>query len=114
MIGSPVGTFTLEMTGPNGVVVSGSFTSIDIKSAISTNDNYAHVFYPIIPITPIQIEKGSFTIKLISSGYSPTESSFLAWIQQHENIQNEMSYIPADDTGNSFAVRFKSYKEGIK
>lgn len=113
MIGSPIGTFTLEMTGPNGVVISESFSSNDIKNAIGTTDNYAHVFYPIIPIDPVQIESGSFTIKLTSSGYSPTESAFIGWVQQHENIQNEMSYIPADDTSNTFAIRFKSYKEGI-
>jgi hypothetical protein len=112
LVNSPVGTFTLEMTGPNGVVFSKAFSSNDIKSSIGTVDDFAHVFYPVIPDYPIQIESGNYTIKLTASGYSASGTSFIGWIQQHENIQNEMTYIPVDDSQNSFSIRFKSYKEG--
>lgn len=114
MMNSPVGTFNLEVIGTNGTVFSESFNSSDIKASIPTTDNYAHVFYPVIPTNPVQIEYGSFTIKLTASGYTPTNSSFLGWIQQHENIQNEMTFTPSNDAENSLAVRFKSYKEGIQ
>ncbi len=110
---SPAGTFTLTMTGDNGVVFSKSFTCADVKTAIGTTDNYIHAFYPLVPTNPVQISKGSFTLTLSSSGYTPTVSSFIAWVQQHEDIQNEMDYVPFDDTKNPLAVRFKSYKEGI-
>jgi hypothetical protein len=111
---APAGTFTFEMTGPNGAVFSKSFTSSDIKTALSTTDNYAHVYYAISPTNPVQIEKGAYTFTLTASGYTPTESSFIGWIQQHENIQNEMSYDPIDDEQNSLCIRYKSYREGIR
>lgn len=114
MMNAPAGTFTLEFIGPNGSVFTKSFNSSDIKASIPTTDNYAHVFYPVIPDNLVQIESGSFTIKLTSSGYTPTNTSFIGWVQQHENIQNEMSYVPGNDAGNSLSVRFKSYKEGIQ
>ena len=114
VVNAPAGTFTISITGPNGAVFSKSFTSIDIKTAIGTVNDFAHVFYPIIPTNPVQIENGSYTITLSAAGYTASNSSFIGWIQQHENIQNEMSYTPVDDSGNTFAIRFKSYKEGIK
>lgn len=113
MVNSPAGTFTLEFTGTNGLVFSKSFTSLDVKASIGTTDNYAHVFLPIIPDNPVQIESGEFTIKITSTGYTASSGSFIGWIQQYENEQNELDYVPADDAQKSFSIRFKSFKEGI-
>ena len=109
-----VGSFTFEVESELGVIFSKTFTASDIKASIPTSNNYAHVFYPIIPTNPVQIQKGSFTFRLIAgSGYSVTQSSFIGWIKQHEDIQNRMSYNPASDNDNTFAIRFKMYKESI-
>ena len=109
-----VGSFTFEIESDYGVIFSKSFTAQDIKDSIPSTANYAHVFYPIIPTNPVQIERGSFTFRLIAgAGYSVTQSSFIGWIKQHEDIQNRMSYNPASDNENTFAIRFKMYKEGI-
>lgn len=113
MSDAPAGTFTVDLTGPNGVVISKSFTSSDIKTSLSTTDNFAHVFYPIIPENPVHIEYGAYTIKLTATGYTATDSSFIGWIQQHENLNNSLSYTPSDDSKNPLSIRFKIYKEGI-
>ena len=111
MHNAPSGTFTIELlNSDDDAVMTKSFTSADIKASLSTSNNYAHVFYPIIPTNPIQIEYGNYTIKLSASGYSPSDSSYLGWIQQHENIQNIMDYAPAFDTQNSLAIRIKEYE----
>ena len=114
MIGSPTGTFTCELIKGGVTIFSKSFTSVLIKLSLSTSDNYAHAFYPIIPDLPIQIEKGLYKLKISSSGYTETDSSYMAWIQQFEDIQNEMSYTPSGDQENSLAFRLKLYKEGIQ
>lgn len=110
---SPIGTFTLTLSGQNGDIYAKSFTSADIKSALNTSDNYAHVFYPVIPDEPIQISKGAYTISLEASGYTYISNSFLGWLKQFENIQNENSYNPITVDSYPMAFRVKVLKEGI-
>lgn len=113
MYNSPLGTFKIEVLRGADVVYEEEFTSSDIKTIIGTTDNYAITFYPIIPPSPIQIEKGNYTIKLSSTGYTYSSTSYLAWIQQHENVQNTMAYTPVYDSENSLAFRIKELKEGV-
>lgn len=116
MFNSPAGSFEFEFYSVDRAetVFTKSFTCADIKAALSTTDNYAHVFLPIIPTNPVQIESGLYTIKITASGYTATVDSFLGWIQQFEDIQNEMEYVPVNDEENSLAIRYKIYKEGVE
>lgn len=112
MHNAPSGTFTFELLNSDDeVIMSQDFDSADIKASLSTASNYAHVFYPIIPTNPIQIEYGNYTIKLSATGYSPNDSSYLGWIQQFEDIQNVMDYVPENDTENPLAIRIKEWSE---
>lgn len=113
MIGAPAGTFTCELIKGVTTIFSKTFTSVSIKSSLSTTNNYAHVFYPIIPDSPVQIEKGAYKLKISTSGYIETNSSYIAWAQQFEDVQNEMPYTPIGIAENSLAFRIKTYKEGI-
>jgi hypothetical protein len=107
--------FTFELEKDSVVLFSKNFTVSEIKSALPTTDNYIHVFYPIIPSNPVQIESGLYKFKLIAgTNYINSPTSFIGWIKQHEDIQNQMDYIPVDDSQNSFSIRYKSYKEGIE
>lgn len=112
MHNAPTGTFIIDLlNSDDDIIMSKSFTCADIKASLSTLNNYAHVFYPIIPTNPIQIEYGTYTIKLSASGYSHSNTSYLGWIQQFENIQNIMDYVPENDTENSLALRIKEWHE---
>lgn len=113
MYNSPVGTFKIKLLKGLNVVFEKEFTSSDIKTALGTLNNYAIVFYPILPDNPIQIEKGNYTIKLSSTGYTYSSTSYLAWIQQHENLQNNLAYTPIYDSENPLAFRIKELKEGV-
>ena len=66
MHNAPAGTFNFEVYSydQGEVILSKDFTCDDIKMALNTIRNYAHVFYPIIPENPFQIEKGLFRFKL--------------------------------------------------
>lgn len=113
MVDAPAGAFTCELIKGVSTVFSKSFTSADIKASLSTSNNYAHCFYPIIPDEPIQIEKGIYKLKISTSGYTETNYTYLAWAQQFEDVQNLMSYTPSGMIENSLAFRLKIYKEGI-
>lgn len=114
LINAPSGTFNCELIKGGITLFSKAFTSADIKLSLTTSDNFAHAFYPVIPTNPVQIEKGTYKLKISTSGYTETSSSYLAWAQQFEDIQNEMSYTTSGDNENSLAFRLKIYKEGIQ
>jgi hypothetical protein len=109
---APAGTFTLEIISGATSLFSQSFTSNDIKLSLETVNNYAHVFYPIVPLIPIQLNAGTYKIKLSSSGYTVSGNSFLGWIRQHEDLNNKLDYVPASDSDNPLAIRLKVFKRG--
>jgi hypothetical protein len=112
MHNSPSGTFYLKVINGVTEVFSQAFTSSDIKSSIPTTNNYAHVFYPIVPILPIQLDPGVYTIKITASGYSNSSTNFLGWIRQFEDLNNTLDYVPTSDDQNPLAIRLKIYKRG--
>jgi hypothetical protein len=107
---SPAGVFTFSVLNGAEVLFSKTFTSADIKASISTSNNYAHVFYPIVPTTQVELEKGTYRFKLTSSGYTFSESSYIGWIKQHEDLQLPLDYIPTDDFDNPLSIRIKTFK----
>ncbi len=107
---NPAGTFTFQLIKSSVVIFSQSFTSADIKTSVGTANNYIHSFYPIVPTVLVQMLAGNYTVKITSSGYTATEASYLGWIRQHENIQNEIDYTPTSDRKNPLAIRIKTYK----
>jgi hypothetical protein len=112
MHNSPSGTFALKIMSGVSELFSQSFTSSDIKASIPTSNNYAHVFYPVVPTSPIQLDRGTYTVKITASGYAPTSVSFLAIIRQHEDLNNKLDYVPLTDDENPLAIRLKVYKRG--
>lgn len=106
--------FTFELSSSSGVIFSKNFTVGDIKSSIQTAENFMHVFYPIVATNPVQLEKGSYTITVIAGpNYTPSNDSFLGWIKQHEDLQNELDYLPETDNDKPLAFRLKYLKEGV-
>ena len=115
MHNAPAGTFIFSVKNSSNVTIfSKSFTSIDIKASLNTSQNYAHVFYPIIPANPIQLEKGNYIFTMSSSEYNNSSSSFLGWIRQYESLNNILGYETTDDGQNPLATRLKVYERGIK
>ena len=107
MHNSPAGAFTLSIKSGATTVFSQSFSSNDIKASLNTTDNYAHVFYPVVPSSPLHLERGTYSVELSASGYASSNSSFLAWVQQHEDLNNLLDYTPVSDEQNPLALRIK-------
>lgn len=112
--GAPAGIFTFSVKDENLLIVySKTFTSADIKTALSTVNNYVRCFYPVIPVAPLALDKGTFFFELSASGYVNSPTQFIAWIQQHEDLNNDLDYVPTNDAENPLALRLKVFKEGI-
>ena len=110
LFNSPAGTFTFSLLSGATVLFSQEFTSASIKAAVSTTNDYVHTFHPIVPTDLIQLESGDYIVKISATGYTATDSSYLAWIQQHEDLSLDLDYTPGNDTYNPFSMRIKTYK----
>jgi len=84
MYNAPAGTFTLSLNKDATTLASASFTSADIKSDLSTTDDYAYLYKALNFSLPLK--KGSYQLVLSSSGYTYSASSFMGWIKSHENV----------------------------
>lgn len=111
---SPAGTFTFSILNSDAdVIFTKDFTSQDLKDSLSTTDDYLHTNYPIIPDDPVQLESGDFTLNLSSAGYTYTATSFIGWIQDFENLTNDLGYTASSDEENPLTFKLKIYKEGM-
>lgn len=82
---SPVGTFTVSFKSGSETLASKSFTVADIKTDLSTTDDYGYIYKGIEFGTAFPIVSGTYTVELSSSGYTYSESSFLGWVKDHED-----------------------------
>lgn len=112
MHNNPDGIFTLTLMKGEEVVHAFSFTSEDIKNGLNTPNNYAHLFFPLIPSTPLLLEKGNYKFILGANGlYHATSMGFLAWVKQHENLNNDVDYVLDGHSNLPLALRIKEYVE---
>lgn len=115
MHNAPTGTFTISVHDENDVnLFSNSFTSAQIKTALNTVSNYAHAFYPVLTNGALKLEAGTYTVVMSASGYTQNPVAFMAWVQQHEDLTNDLDYVPVDDTENPLSMRIKVLKRGIE
>lgn len=110
MHNSPSGTFTLKIKSGANTLASKDFTSAEIKTDMSTSDNYVHIWKGLLFDTPIQLVKGSYILELSSSGYSYSASSFLGWVKEYENIFNEVSGTPLSYFDNPYSFQLFEYR----
>lgn len=110
---APAGTFTLDIIKNSAIIYSVDFTAAEIIADMGASSDYVRAFYPFLPDFPLAMEKGTFTAKLSATGYAYNNSSFIGWIQQHEDLNNLLDYVPVDDTKNPLAMRIKIYKQGL-
>lgn len=114
MHNAPAGEFQFSVYKGGELVMMKLFDADEIKSSLESVHNFAHVYYPMVPTNPIFFTKGDYRAVLNATGYSYSPSSFLGWVRTHENIQDEMDYVPGDDGHNPLAMRRKIYKQGIQ
>lgn len=104
MYNNPSGTFTVSVKQDATTLVSQTFTSADIKTELSTSDNYAYLYKLIRFDNPLRLRAGSYDLVLSSSGYTYSSGTFLGWIKSYENIFNELEDTPENYASNPFDV----------
>lgn len=109
MHNAPAGVFTFSIIRDGQIIYTELFTSSNIKSKLGTIHNYAHVFYPSVPPAPVMLEKGEYTLRITATAYVYDTSSFLGWVRQHEDLNNEIESV-AENNANPLAYRYKTYK----
>lgn len=108
---SPSGNFKFSILKNGNQVFEKLFNSEDIKAALNTDNDFAHVFYPIIPSDPLILGRGYFTVKIEApENYRFRQNSFIGWVRQFEDLNNKLNYTPLSDNENPLALRFKEYK----
>ena len=112
MHNSPAGTFTISLKEGATTHASKSFTSADIKSDLSTADNYAHIWKALVFANPLLLSRGSFVLELSSSGYSFSESSHIGWIKEHDNIFQTTDGNNNTDYNNPLSFQLFEEKNG--
>lgn len=105
MFNAPSGTFTVSIKSGANTLASKDFTSAEIKTDLSTVNNYAWLWKPFEFSTICALKKGSYDIVLSSSGYTYSNTSFLGWVKPHENIFTERTDAFTDYTTNPYGVR---------
>lgn len=111
MHNSPAGTFTLSIKDGGVTVASKDFTSTEIKSDLSTSDNYAHLFKRLVFDNPAQLTSKEYELELSASGYSFSESGYLGWVREHENQFNRTGGTPFSDIENPRSFQLFEYQE---
>lgn len=101
---APAGTFTVELVG----LRAWSFDFAEVQAATAV-EGYSHVFFPLVPITPLHLDVGTYTLRLSASGYA-LGASWMGWVQQHENLDNLLDYVPTNDGQNPLAIRIKEMR----
>jgi len=102
MYNTPSGTFTLSIKQGATTLSTATFTSADIKTDLSTTDDYAYLYKALNFSLPLK--KGSYDLVLSSSGYTYDASSFLGWIKSHENVFIEPTTAIGNFIDNSLDV----------
>lgn len=93
MHNAPSGTFTISVKKGSDLLAESSFTSADIKSELSTTENYIHLWKTVSFVSAIPINSGNYTIELSSMGYTFSETSYIGWIKEHEDLINNNNQV---------------------
>lgn len=98
---TPAGTFTLSIRDSlSNVLSSGTFTAQDIYDGLATTNDYAHAYFRVTFASVVPAPPGNYSLHLSSSGYTFSESAYLGWVREHEDLKVPITYTPANDFGN--------------
>ena len=102
MYDAPVGDFTFEILKSGSPVYSYEFDCDDIKAALNTADNYAHLYFPM-PAN-LMLSRGQYVARLSAANYTYSSSSFIGWINDWEGFKFEEITEQALERPNAFRM----------
>ena len=112
MYNAPSGTFTLSIKSSGTTLSSFDFTSADIKTDLSTTDNYAHIYKALNFSLPLK--KGSYEFVLSPADYTYSSTSFIGWVKSYINVFNAEvdSLVPYNDKPFDFLI-YENLREDL-
>lgn len=110
---SIVGTFKFSIFDGATEIAAKTFDITDIVSQGSFTSDYFYSWYPVVFDNPIVLQKGAFTFKLSSVGYTYESDIFLAWCREHENEKVPITYVPEGDLQNPLSFEIYARKGEI-
>ncbi len=115
MHNAPAGTFSLKVKSGTTVLETLTFTSAQIKSDLSTSDNFAHIDISLIPSTGLMLEFGSIDFELSATGYTFSESSYMGWAVPYESVYNDINgSVPEYALDLPFGIQFFTEVDALK
>jgi hypothetical protein len=106
---SPPGTFYLRFYKDASVIKEYSFISSNIKSQIGTLNNYFHAVVALVG--DFMLPRGNIQIKLESSGYSYSNSSFIGWCKDYDKVDERFTGTSNDFTSHPYEFKLIEYIE---
>lgn len=107
---NPAGTFTLALlNSSSATLASKSFLASDLYFALGTGNLYAQLYFPVIFDQAIHLPTGDYKLRLSSSGYSFSESAYMGWVRDHEDLKVPLLYTPPDDFHNPLSYEIWVY-----
>jgi hypothetical protein len=111
---NPAGAFTLSVLDSlDNLIAAESFDAADVYAAIEVDPGvrpYAHVHLPLLLASPKSLPPGEYKLKLESTGYTFSESSYLAWVKEHENLCVPLGYSPTSHAQNPMTYKLWVYE----
>ena len=108
--GSPSGSLKITVLDGSTEIASVTQTIADIRANLG-NPNYVHGVIRFTLSEIIRLSRDTYTLRLEGTGgYSYSNSDYVGWVQNHENLINEPDTTPTSDLLNPYGFELWSYK----
>lgn len=114
MHNAPSGTFTVKIKDGATELASRDFTSTELKSLLNTANNYAHGFFKLDFDEPVPLKNGTYQVELSASGYTFSESAYLAWVKDHDNVFHEIDGTVDGDEDKPLTFELWTYRNEVR
>ena len=105
----PSGTFTLKISRDSQIVSQVSFSSVNLQQKISTP--YVYFWGDFAFPATFHLTRGDYLIRLESSGYTFTDSSFIGWVKDFDELERDLTGEANDFSQYPFSFNLIEYKQ---
>jgi len=98
---APAGAFSFSvLDSSDNVLITKTFTAANVYTALGTANLYARAYYTILFDNKVHLPSAIYKLRLSASGYTFSNSSYLGWVRDHEDLKVTLGYTPTSDLAN--------------
>ena len=90
----PTGSFKFQILKEGDLYAEFPFSCDDLKSSFGGTTSYFRVFFPFAVGSKINFEEGNYTLKITSTGYTYSQTSFLGWCKDWQGYFGDVTIVP--------------------